>query len=205
MRQTMVTKKNRIVIGAGRTHFRGWKMTQENTLNVLNREDFAKQFAENSLDAILAEHVWEHMTLEEGIRAAQNCFAFLRPGGYMRAAVPDKNFRNANYQRLVQIGGPGPENHPAYTHKIVYDYQTFRGVFEAAGFLVELLEYCDENGKFHYVHWNAEDGYIGRSLYHDTRNSEQKRVMPSSIIDAKKPLILQKCDEKEEACRKMHL
>lgn len=182
--------QKRIVIGAGRTRFRGWTSTQEDALNVLHRSDFEKQFDENSLDAILAEHVWEHMTREEGVLAAQNCFAFLKPGGYLRAAVPDRNFRNADYQALVQVGGPGPKDHPAYTHKIVYDYQTFRAVFEAAGFLVELLEYCDEQGDFHYVHWNDADGYIGRSLFHDTRNSLEKLVMPSIIIDAKKPLIL---------------
>lgn len=190
MRHGIVKKPNRIVVGAGRTHFRGWKNTQEDTLNVLNRADFERQFDENSLDAILAEHVWEHMTREEGVLAAQNCFAFLRPGGYLRAAVPDRHFRNADYQALVQVGGPGPKDHPACTHKIVYDYQTFRAVFEAAGFLVELLEYCDENGDFHYVHWNAADGCIGRSLFHDTRNSVEKLGMPSIIIDAKKPLIL---------------
>lgn len=72
----------------------------------------------------------------------------------------------------------------------MYDYRTFRAVFEVAGFLVELLEYCDEKGDFRYLHWNANDGYIGRSLYHDTRNSVEKLVMPSIIIDAKKPLIL---------------
>lgn len=185
-----IGKQTRIVIGAGRTRFRGWESTQEDALNVLKRADFETQFEENSLDAILAEHVWEHMTREEGVLAARNCFAFLKPGGYLRAAVPDRNFRNADYQALVQVGGPGPKDHPAYTHKIVYDYQTFRAVFEAAGFLVELLEYCDEEGNFHYVHWNDADGYIGRSLFHDTRNSPEKLVMPSIIIDAKKPLIL---------------
>lgn len=190
MSHNIENKQTRIVVGAGRTRLRGWKSTQEDTLNVLQRSDFENQFAENSMDAILAEHVWEHMTREDGILAAKNCFAFLKPGGYLRAAVPDRNFCNADYQKLVQIGGPGPENHPAYTHQIVYDYQTFRGVFEAAGFLVELLEYCDENGDFHYVHWNAEDGCIGRSLFHDTRNSPEKLVMPSIIIDAKKPLFL---------------
>lgn len=43
-------------------------------------------------------------------------------------------------------------------------------IFEAAGFEVELLEYCDEEGKFHYKCWNEEDRRIGRSFRFDTRN-----------------------------------
>lgn len=51
---------------------------------------------------------------------------------------------------IVKVGGNGDPNHPAYTHKIVYDYKTLCVAFEKAGFVVDLLEYCDENGTFHY-------------------------------------------------------
>lgn len=74
---------------------------------------------------MLAEHVWEHLTLEEGIIAAINCYKFLKPGGYVRCAVPDKNFRSEWYQNMVQVGDPGPIDHTAATH-----------VFERAGFEV---------------------------------------------------------------------
>ena len=76
------------------------------------------------------------------------------------------------------------------THKVVYDYKTLRDVFEKAGFVVDLLEYCDENGVFHYKYWNELDGKIGRSLRFDTRNQGGKLGMVSIIIDAKKPLII---------------
>ena len=51
---------------------------------------------------------------------------------------------------------------------------------------MELLEYCDESGTFHYKYWNEADGKIGRSLRFDTRNSHEKLGMVSIIIDAKK-------------------
>ena len=105
-----------------------------------------------------------------------------------RDAVPDKNFRNEWYQNIVKIGGNGDPNHPAFTHKIVYDYLTFAQVFIQAGFEVELLEWCDENGEFHYKYWNEEEGRIGRSLRFDTRNQNGKLGMVSIILDAKKPL-----------------
>ena len=176
----------KIIIGAGKTNYDGWVSTQENELNLLNRTDFEHMFYKDKPCAFLAEHVWEHMTLEDGIIAAKNCFDFLVDGGYIRAAVPDRFFRNEWYQNIVKIGGNGNPNHPAYTHKIVYDYKLFCSVFEQAGFDVELLEYCDEEGTFHYKYWNEADGKIGRSLRFDTRNTIGKLGMVSIIIDAKK-------------------
>lgn len=91
---------------------------------------------------------------------------------------------------IVKVGGNGDPNHSAYTHKIVYDYKTLCAAFEKAGFVVDLLEYCDENGTFHYKYWNELDGKIGRSLRFDTRNKDGKLGMVSIIIDAKKPIVI---------------
>ena len=113
----------KIILGAGNTLIDGWKATQETELNILKKIDFEKQFEYNSVDAMLAEHLWEHMTKEEGIIAAKNCYEFLKFGGYIRCAVPDANFKNEWYQNMIKIGGPGPRDHSAYTHKIVYDYK----------------------------------------------------------------------------------
>lgn len=41
------------------------------------------------VDAFLAEHVWEHLSLEDAHRAARNCHDYLHPGGRLRLAVPD--------------------------------------------------------------------------------------------------------------------
>lgn len=139
---------------------------------------------------MLAEHVWEHMTEEEGIIAAKNCFDYLECGGYLRIAVPDLNFKDEWYQNMVKIGGNGDPTHPAFTHKIVYNYILFKEVFERAGFIVDLLEYCDVEGNFHYKYWNEADGIIGRSFRFDTRNSINSLGMVSIILDAKKPIII---------------
>ena len=180
----------KVIIGAGKTAFDGWISTQENELDLLCEDDFKHMFSKELPDAYLAEHVWEHMTYEEGISAARNCYKYLADGGYIRIAVPDKNFRNEWYQNMVKVGGNGDPNHPAYSHKIVYDYKTISEVFMQAGFEVELLEYCDDNGDFHYKYWNEADGKIGRSLRFDTRNSAAKLGMVSIVLDAKKPKII---------------
>ena len=181
----------KIIIGAGKTVQDGYISTQESELNLLCRDDFERMFVKEKPIAFLAEHVWEHMTYEDGITAAKNCYDYLADGGYIRVAVPDKNFRNEWYQNMVKVGGNGDPAHPAFTHKLVYDYVTLKEVFEQAGFEVELLEWCDENGDFHYKYWNESDGKIGRSLRFDTRNTDDKLGMVSIIIDAKKPKSIQ--------------
>ncbi len=180
----------KLIIGAGRFAQEGWVSTQQDMLNVLNADDWERICAGEQLEALLAEHVWEHMTYEEGLAAARNCYHYLAPGGYLRCAVPDANFRNDWYQNMAKVGGPGPADHPAYGHKMFYDYQLFRHLFEKVGFEVELLEYCDEQGIFHYRYWNESDGHVGRSLRYDTRNSLEKLGMVSIIINAYKPLLI---------------
>lgn len=178
----------RIIVGAGKTSYEGWISTQEEEIDLVDIKKWENRFDYSSIDAILAEHVWEHLSYEEGLEGAVNCYKFLKPGGYIRCAVPDKNFKNLWYQNMIQVGGPGHENHPASTHKVVYDYKTLVEVFEKAGFEVKLLEYCDEDGDFHYTYWNEADGKINRSYRFDKRNSKNSLGMVSIIIDAVKPL-----------------
>lgn len=177
----------KIIIGAGTQTWDGWIPTNQEQLDLLKREDWEASFANRKVDALLCEHVWEHMTESDGRLAAKICFDFLKPGGYLRVAVPDVNFPDEEYQKRSQIGGPGPKDHPAADHKIVYDYRLFLDVFERAGFEVDLLEYCDENGRFHYNQWEPANGPIYRSLMIDHRNKDGSVNNVSLIIDAKKP------------------
>lgn len=177
-----------VIIGAGEQAWAGWTATQREQLDLLSRESFERYFGSRRADALLCEHVWEHLTEEEGRQAAQLCFEFLKPGGFLRCAVPDGNFPDERYQNAVKVGGPGPADHPAADHKLVYDYQLFQSIFAGAGFEVDLLEYCDENGRFHYHGWDWNSGPIYRSLLSDHRNREGRLGFVSIILDARKPL-----------------
>ncbi|MDD2648972.1 MAG: hypothetical protein PHI27_09750 [Eubacteriales bacterium] len=178
----------KLIIGAGSTVQEGFVSTQQSELDMLRREDFEKYTKSGEITALLAEHVFEHLTPAQARIAAKNCFDFLASGGYLRAAVPDGFFRNEWYQNIVKVGGNGDPNHPAFTHKVLYNYRTFSALLSEAGFVVELLEYCDEDGEFHYRHWNQADGRIGRSLRFDARNQNGALKMVSVIVDAKKEL-----------------
>lgn len=176
----------KIILGAGEQTYPGWIPTQKEQLNLLDRDDWVQSFGNRRVDALLCEHVWEHLTEEETRAAARLCYEFLKPGGYLRCAVPDKNFPDAEYQKMVQVGGPGPQDHPAADHKIVYDYLLFCDAFQSAGFLVDLLEYCDNQGRFHFNYWDPADGVIYRSLRSDHRNQNGKLGFVSLILDAKR-------------------
>lgn len=179
----------RIIVGAGGTEFEGWIPTNQEILNLLKEDDWVAYFKPGSLDAILAEHVWEHLTPEDAVVAAKHCFKFLKPGGYLRVAVPDGLHPNPRYIEWVRPGGNGPG---ADDHKILYTYDTFRKVFASAGFDISLCEYYDEHGEFHATDWNPADGMIRRSLRFDKitfdpGTSGRDFGFTSIILDARKP------------------
>ncbi|MCM3109586.1 SAM-dependent methyltransferase [Lederbergia lenta] len=185
VKRLSVEEEIKLVIGAGEYNNNpSWIHTQEKDLDLLDEDTWKNKFDNNSITAIVAEHVWEHLTYEDGIEAAKICYKFLKPSGYIRCAVPDAFFPNETYQKTVRVGGPGPKDHPAASHKIVYQYKTLSKMFKAAMFEINLLEYCDEDGKFHTNEWNGEDGVIFRSKKYDPRNQGDQLVFTSLIIDA---------------------
>lgn len=184
----MTERDLRVVVGAGEyDNNPDWMQTQETEVNLLKRDDWERRFKPDTLQAILAEHVWEHLSYDEGRNAATICFDFLQPGGYIRCAVPDGFFPDEDYQNGVQVGGPGPIDHPAASHKIVHTYRSLTRMFEEAGFRVDLLEWCDEEGQFHYKDWDESNGFIYRSKRFDHRNKNGRLGFVSLIVDAFKP------------------
>jgi predicted SAM-dependent methyltransferase len=182
-----MTDRIRILIGASSQDYPGWIRTQQSGLDLTRRSDWAARFAPGTIETILMEHVWEHLTLDEAGIASGICHEFLRPGGKIRCAVPDRLFPNEEYQRIVRVGGPGPADHPAASHRVVYDYRTLASVFEGAGFRIRLLEWWDEENVFHAEPWDERDGFIYRSLRFDHRNQQGKLGFTSLIADAVKP------------------
>jgi predicted SAM-dependent methyltransferase len=173
----------KIVIGANRKFQPGWIPTEIYTLNILKLEEWRSYFADNSIQMLLAEHVWEHLSPEDGIQAAKLCRRFLKPGGHLRVAVPDGFFPDARYIEFVRPGGTGPS---ADDHKVLYNYKSFKLAFESAGFDVALLEYFDEAGHFHENEWDLEDGKILRSKRFYNGHNFGDLKYRSLILDARK-------------------
>ena len=167
-----------IVVGASGKFNQGWIPTDIENLDLLTPSSWSKYFKKNSINVILAEHVWEHLSLEEGLLAARQCYMYLKPSGYLRIAVPDGNHPDKKYIQHVDIGSDD--------HKVLYDYKIFCELFEKVGFEVQLLEYFDENHKFHCNKWDANKGMIIRSKRFDERNLDGELNYTSIIIDAYK-------------------
>lgn len=168
----------KIVIGASGIFQQGWIPTEIESLNIVNPDDWKRYFQDGQIDAMLAEHVWEHVTEEQGVFAATLCFRYLKPGGYVRVAVPDGLHPDPSYIEHVRVGGLDKG------HKTLYTYTTLSKVFESAGFRVDLLEYFDEQGQFHYKEWHPAEGMIYRSKRFDHRNKAGLLNYTSIILDA---------------------
>lgn len=174
-------KPIKLVIGANFVHQKGWIPTDIENLNILKIDSWQTHFQQDSIDAILAEHVWEHLTPEQAAIAIANCHTYLKRGGYIRIAVPDGNHHDPAYIDAVKPGGTGKA---AWDHKLLYTYQTLGEAFRNQGFDVKKLEYFDEHQQFHYTEWNKEEGMIHRSSRYDKRNAVKPLTYTSLILDA---------------------
>ncbi len=186
-RRLATAPSKRIVIGAA-THFdTDWIPTDQEVLDLLKPDDWSRYLAPDSVDAILAEHVWEHLTLAEGLFAARTCFTYLKPGGYLRLAVPDGLHPDPEYIGWIRVGGASPGQH-TNDHKVLFTYASLRDLLSRAGFRVVLYEYFDDAHTFQFHEWSREGGTIRRSSRYDPRNHDGQLRFTSIVADAIKPL-----------------
>jgi predicted SAM-dependent methyltransferase len=62
-----------------------------------------------SVAFIFSEHVFEHLTLDDGRRVFVDCYAALEQGGVMRIAMPDLRYIVERYMAGRYEGEGGPE------------------------------------------------------------------------------------------------
>lgn len=171
----------RVILGADDGFQEGWVSTDITHLNILLVNDWRRYFRENSIDALLAEHVLEHLTESDAIIALRNCHHFLKPGGYLRVAVPDGLHPSREYLDAVKPMGSG---FGSEDHKVLFTYLSLSRLMKTAGFKVELLEYFDEQGAFHCKEWDPGAGMVTRSMRFDARNIDGDLNYTSVILDA---------------------
>lgn len=170
----------RIVVGASGIAPAGWVPTEARYLDLTESATWMRFFEPHSVDTILAEHVWEHLTPAQATQGARTCLRFLAPSGRLRMAIPDGNHPDPEYIEWVRPGGTGPG---ATDHKVLYTLETLTSLFEDAGFRVVPLEWHDKSGAFHSTSWDPADGMIQRSARFDRRNSDGKLRYTSLIVD----------------------
>jgi predicted SAM-dependent methyltransferase len=173
----------KIVIGAGGEHEKDWVPTDIDFLNLLSESDWSRFFQPGTIEMMVAEHVWEHLTPEESHRALKNCYTYLKVGGHIRIAVPDGNHSDPDYIEMVKPGGYG---NGSDDHKVLYTISSLTELLEKLGFKAKGLEYFNEKHEFVYTDWNLSGGKIRRSRRFDPRNTGSEMIYSSLIVDATK-------------------
>jgi predicted SAM-dependent methyltransferase len=148
----------KLQLGAGGYHPDGWLNTDIEPGEDEAFLDATKPFPmpDAGFSYIFSEHVFEHLTYEDGLAMLRECRRILKPGGRMRLATPNllklvalfQDARSDEARRYVQdkIKVQDWPNEPApecfilnlelrnFGHKFVYDPATLRGSLERAGF-----------------------------------------------------------------------
>ena len=170
----------KLIIGAGSTRYPGWIATDLPAFDIRQRSDWAALFQPASIDRMLAEHVFEHLTAAQLGAFLSMARAYLKPAGVIRIAVPDGYHPDAAYIERVRPGGSGEG---AQDHKLLYNCDQLASLIRAQGYQCRLLEHFDASGRFQRREWRAEDGFVLRSAKHDPRNAGGKLAYTSLIVD----------------------
>ncbi len=149
----------RIIVGAGGTSFPDWLSFNEEELDIRDPYQWAQLFEPESLDRILAEHVWEHLNNMEGFQSARNAHRYLKPGGVLRVAVPDGKHPDLAYINWVRPGNwlNGDD------HKVLYTAESLSRVLSLAGFTPIVRECWDDHGNLWSSEMDLADGYLFRA------------------------------------------
>lgn len=179
--QIAAANELKVNLGAGSTSYHDWISTEFTDVDASSERDWRRYFEPGSIKNILAEHVWEHMTAEQGLAAARMVHRFLSKGGCFRVAVPDRNHPSPDYYDDCK---PDPF---ILGHKVFFDQDQMVGLLRAAGFSeVTPIEWWDASGRFNEVPWDDERGHINRSARNCTRNINGSLTYTSLIVDAVK-------------------
>lgn len=159
----------RVVVGSGnvdvaaeRSWVAGWILTDRHLLDLTNSSDFEEIFGTARADMFLAEHVLEHLLLEEIALALALLRRFLRSSGKLRLAVPDIFRINAeDIEALSKDFLDG--------HFVQLSHEYLQGMLQQAGFWPDALEFEEQRQK----RWvsDAKHGRIQRCSLHDRRGA----------------------------------
>jgi len=170
----------RVMLGAGPINQQGWFQTDKDILDVTSPDDWSVLFEPGSIDSLLSEHMFEHLTEDEARSALTECHRYLKPNGLFRLAVPDGYRRDLTYVKEVAPPNDG--------HKMLYNIDTLTALLQSVGFTTTPLEYFDKQERFHAVPWDQNEGMIHRSVRFDSQQSFQRDGLfyTSLIVDARK-------------------
>lgn len=149
-----------IVVGACDTKYPGWITTEQFFFDITDKASWVKNFGSKKISKILAEDVFEHLTLPEIKRTLLYAGQYLEKGGSFRIAVPD-GFHPSQY--VIDLVKPGGLDEGADDHKVLLTIDVFKPLAKMYGYDLQAVEFFDKNGIFHSHGYTPVRGFISRS------------------------------------------
>ena len=152
-------KDVKIIAGAGNVKIPSWISTNKEEFDITNESDFLYYFSNKKVSNILLEHVIEHILYEEFLKFLKIAKKYLKKGGVIRIAVPDKYHPSEYVRQLTGVNGlePGAED-----HKYFYSIDDLEEIAAKTGYRLVKLEYFDADGYFHTTDFDFSNGYVFR-------------------------------------------
>jgi len=134
-------KPVKIHVGCGGNILEGFDNTD------FDKVDITKPlpWGDNIADLIFAEHVVEHINIQQALGFFSECYRVLKPGGILRVCVPQLNRINDRGHARDLILGHG--------HQLVCSHDTIKGIMWAAGFDGQKIKETDRRDID--SHWKA--------------------------------------------------
>ena len=180
-------KPIRLILGSGSTEMNGWLRSDLPELDITSETHWMRYFRPNSIENIMAEHVFEHLTRHEFLHALTLVRRYLRKDvGTLRIAVPDGYFPSWEYIEQVRPGGSGAG---AHDHRELWNVESLSNLLTSLGYVVSPQEYFTRDGRFVDNGMSPAAGYISRSARNDARNDFDRGILryTSLIVDATVP------------------
>lgn len=160
-----------LILGAALTRQKGWFSTNEGWLDISKQKDWVRLFkGKKRVRRVVAEHVFEHLTLDEMRNALKLIYEHLVYGGSLRIAVPDGNNPNDEYRKFCGINGLGAD---AKDHKQFITYELLSKELSKLGFEFILIEGYLKNKKLISKQFNNELGNIIRTRNNNIDNNKK--------------------------------
>lgn len=139
-----------IVIGSGIVYknnvnnvAQNWINTDEDTLDITNRYDITQYLIPNSVNNIIAIHVFEHISYYDIINAFINLKYLLKPEAKIFLCLPDLNARISNYWKNYT---DAINKQILYGHRVFYSLKSLQFVAQNSGLKYYPLSYHMSNG-----------------------------------------------------------
>lgn len=111
----------KIQFGCGGNRLDGWE-NYDYEVDISN----PLPFTDESANAILAEHVLEHINIHQAWNFIEECYRILAPGGILRLAVPcvSKIFNNSDedYYAFIKMNGWGDATKKDAVKSIIFNH-----------------------------------------------------------------------------------